>query len=176
MRRAEKERFVAELRERLSGVTVLYLTDFTGLDVEAMTDLRARLKESGAEYLVVKNRLALRALDGLDIPDIASHFQGPTGLVLGHGGPVDAAKVVSEFARDHDDRPVFKVGVMDAQVLEPEKIQRLARLPNRERLLAELAGALEAPMAALVGALEGKLREAAGLLEALRRQREETGE
>ena len=81
--------------------------------------------------------------------------------------------MLTEFAKDHDDRPVFKIGVLDNKILEPSEIQRLAKLPPREQLLAQLAGALEAPMAALVGVLEGKVQEMAGILESLRQQREE---
>lgn len=175
MTREEKEAFVRDLRERLSGTPVVYLTDFTGLDVQAMTELRRRLKENGAEYLVVKNRLALMAIEDVDIPDIAEYFRGPTGLVLGHEGPVDAAKVIAEFADDHDERPSVKVGVVDREVVSPEMIQRLAELPNREQLLAQMLGALQAPMAQLAMALEGKMQEFAGLVDALREERESAG-
>lgn len=174
MNRADKERFVAELRERLKKAKVVYLTDFTGLDVPSITVLRSRLRESGAEYLVVKNRLAKRALADLDdIPDLEEHLVGPTAVVFAYDGPVEPAKAVAEFAREHDDRPVFKVGVLDQGLLEPAQIDRLAKLPPRDQLLAQLAGALEAPMAALAAALEGKLQETVGLVEALRRQKSE---
>jgi large subunit ribosomal protein L10 len=81
---------------------------------------------------------------------------------------VEAAKAVADFAKAHDDRPSFKVAVLENALLDPSQIDRLAKLPSREVLLSMLAGALEAPMAALAGALEAKMQEMSGLLEALR--------
>ena len=174
MKRADKEAFVQDFRSRVRNAPVLYLTDFTGLDVESMTVLRQELKRSGAEYLVVKNRLAKLALEDVeDFPDLSGALTGPTGVVFAYEGAVEPAKAVSDFAKEHEDKPVFKIGVLENDLLSVEQIQRLAALPPREELLAELAGALAAPMSALATALQGKLREAGGLLEALRRQREE---
>lgn len=173
MKRADKESFVQEFQSRLEKTPVFYLTDFTGLDVKSMTRLRHRLQETGADYMVVKNRLVLRALSAVDrdLPDLSEHLTGPTGVILAPEGPVDSAKALTEFAREHGDRPVFKVGVLDSAIVDVGQFQKLAKLPTREQLLAELAGALQAPMAALAGAMEGKLQEMAGLLEALQQQK-----
>ncbi|HZD06490.1 MAG TPA: 50S ribosomal protein L10 [Longimicrobiales bacterium] len=177
MKRFEKETFVADFRERLGRAPVVYLTDFTGLDVKSMTRLRQDLKTVGAEYLVVKNRLVRRALAEEDgFPDLGDVLTGPTGVVFGYEGVVEPAKALADFARDHDDRPVFKLGVLDNEILEVAQVQRLATLPPREQLLAELVGALQAPMAALAMALGAKLQEMAGLLDALKQDREAGGE
>jgi large subunit ribosomal protein L10 len=167
MKRTDKEGFVVEFRERLQESPAIFLTDFTGLDVKSMTVLREELKKNGAEYLVVKNRLVLRALEELEIPDLSEWLTGPTGVVIGHSGPVEAAKTVSDFAKNHDDRPAFKVAVLENALLDANQIQQLAKLPPKDQLLAMLAGALEGPMAALAGALEAKLQEMVGLLKAL---------
>lgn len=173
MDRAKKESLVADLRRRIDRAPVLYLTDFTGLSVKQMTKLRRSLKASGAEYMVVKNRLARRVFADSDtLPDITGDLTGPTGFVFGYEDIVAAAKALSDFAKDHDQKPSFKLGVMDRQVLGPEQIEKLARLPSREQLLSELAGALEAPMAAFASALEGKVQEMAGLLDALKEKRQ----
>ncbi len=172
MKRTDKEGFVEGFRERLQESPAIFLTDFTGLDVKSMTVLRAELKKNGAEYLVVKNRLLLRALEGMELPDLSDWLTGPTGVVLGHSGPVEAARTISDFAKDHDDRPAFKVAVLDKALLDAAQIERLAKLPPRDQLLAMLAGALEAPMAALAGALEAKLQETMGLMKALQEQKE----
>ena len=171
----EKQAFVDRFREKVQQAPVLYLTDFSGLDVKSMTLLRKRLRDSGAEYLVVKNRLVKRAVADLDMPDISEALLGPTGVVLGYEGVVEPAKVVSDFAKEHDDKPVFKLGILDKKIVSAVEIQRLAKLPPREQLLAELAGALEAPMAALTSALEAKVQEMSGLLDALRGQKEGEG-
>jgi len=169
---AKKQAVVDELADKLGSAKAFYLTDFTGLNVKKMTALRARMRAEGIEYLVVKNTLALRALDGLDIPDIGEFFKGPTGVVIGVDDAVVAARVLSDFARENDDRPTVKVGVVERQQVGPAEVGRLAKLPPREVLLAELAGAMEAPLAQLVFLLQGKMTEMVGLLEALRAQRE----
>lgn len=175
MNRTEKESFVSELRERISKAPVVYLTDFSGLDVKSITVLRRSLKDSGAEYVVVKNRLAKLAFEETELPNIFDDMTGPTGMVLGYEDVVTPAKALTEFARQHDSKPVFKLGILENQILQPEHIDRLAKLPPKEQLLAELAGVLEAPMAALASALEAKLHETAGLLDALREERERAG-
>jgi large subunit ribosomal protein L10 len=175
MDRAQKESLVTALRERVDRAPAMYLTDFTGLSVKAMTKLRRSLKSSGAEYVVVKNRLAQRVFaDVAGLPDITSRLEGPTGLVFGFEDAVAAARILNDFAKEHEQRPVFKVGIMDNKVLEPAQITRLANLPPREQLLSELAGLMQAPMAALAGVLEAKVQEMAGLLDALRLEREKS--
>jgi large subunit ribosomal protein L10 len=168
----QKQEVVTALLAKLQGAKAFYLTDFTGLSVKKMTELRARLRKEGLEYVVVKNTLAERALSGLDLPDIAEFFRGPTGLVIGHDDPVTAARVLSDFAKEHDSRPSVKAGVVEQRAVSAAEVERLSKLPPRDQLLAELAGALEAPMAQFAYALEAKLQEFAGLLEALRSERD----
>jgi large subunit ribosomal protein L10 len=175
MNRTDKSSFVSDLRERITKAPVVYLTDFTGLDVKSITQLRRSLRESGAEYVVVKNRLAKLAFDETDLPNIFEGMTGPTGMVLGGDDVVAPAKALTDFAKGHDKKPVFKLGILENQVLQPEQIDRLAKLPPREQLLAELAGAMQAPMAMLATALEGKLQEMAGLLDALKSERGQAG-
>jgi large subunit ribosomal protein L10 len=166
-----KASLVNELAQKLKGARAVYLTDFAGLNVKAMTSLRAKLRSEGIEYLVVKNTLAERALEGLDLPDVAEYFRGPTGLAIATSDPVAPARVLVEFAKDHDNRPAVKAGIVERRALASADVERLAKLPSREQLLAMVAGSLEAPLQAFVGALEAKLVEMAGLLEALREQR-----
>lgn len=176
MDRVQKEALVLKLRERVERAPVLYLTDFTGLGVKEMTELRSSLKKSGAEYLVVKNRLAKRVFaESETLPDISESLTGPTGFVFGYEDAAGAAKAVSDFAKKHDEKPVFKLGVMDNKILQPEQVERIAMLPPREQLLAELAAAFAAPVAALASALEAKVQETAGLFDALREERAAAG-
>ena len=172
MTREQKEAFVAEFQERLGRSEAIFLTDFTGLNVQAMTSLRSQLKKSGGEYLVVKNRLVKRALAETEIPDISRFLEGPTGVVFGDDDVVAAARTVTDFAKENDDRPVFKVGVLESTVLDAAQIDRVANLPSRDELLSQVAGVLSAPMSALMGAMSGKLQEMAGLVDALREERD----
>src|SRR4028119_1289115 len=110
MRKDEKNVVVTELQQKLGDASAFYLTDFTGMNVKQITEFRSRLRKQGVEYVVVKNTLAQRALTGMEIPDIASFFSGPTGLVIGRSDAVAAAKVLTTFAKELGARPGRKVG------------------------------------------------------------------
>ena len=167
----KKQAVVDELHSKLVDAKAFYLADFTGLNVKKVTELRSRLRKAGVEYIVVKNTLAERALADLDLPDIAQHFKGPTAVVIGKDDAVEAAKVLSEFAKANDNRPAVKAGIVERKAVGAKDIARLAALPPREHLLAELAGAMEAPMQQLLYCLQAKLQETVGLLEALKEQK-----
>lgn len=168
MTKEEKYKFVADVKERLARADAVFLTDFTGLDVKAMTSLRREIRNARGQFLVVKNRLLLRALDEMKGPDISTWLTGPTGVVFSDDAVVDSARVIVDFAKENEGRPVFKVGLMETTVLMPEDIVRVSKLPSRDELLSQVAGTLEAPLSAFVSAIEGKTRELAGLVEALR--------
>jgi large subunit ribosomal protein L10 len=169
MKKSEKEQLVSELAQKLRGANALYFTDFTGLNVTRMTDLRRRLRKSGVEYVVIKNTLALRAVAESGL--VSEPLKGPTGLVLARD-PVTAAKVLADFAKENDARPSVKGGLLDGRRLDSAQVKQLATMPSREQMLAELGAGLQSPMAAFVGALNGLLYMFAGALEALRTQRE----
>ncbi|MQA91655.1 MAG: 50S ribosomal protein L10 [Gemmatimonas sp.] len=172
MNRDEKQAFVEELQSKLTDANAFYLTDFTGMNVKQMTEFRSRLRQQGVEYMVVKNTLARRALEGLELPDVAGFFSGPTGLVIGREDAVTAAKVLSDFAKEFDDKPAVKLGVVERQKIQPDEIKRLADLPPREVLLAQLAGGLQAPMVRLAGGMQNLIAGLARAIEGLRQQRE----
>lgn len=160
--RKQKVELTAELADRLSEVEVLYLADFTGLNVKDMTELRRRFRETGGSFVVVKNRLALRALEKLDLPDISDYLRGPTGIVLGQDDdPVVPAKTLKEFSKENEDRPTVKVGVVGKRIVSAAEIQQLADLPPKEELLASILGSLSAPVAGIVNVLNGLLRDIA---------------
>lgn len=173
MTREQKETFVTEFKERAGAAQAIYFTDFTGLDVKALTTLRSEVKKSGGEYLVAKNRLVKRALEGTDIPDVSGFLTGPTGIVFGDTAVVEPAKAIYEFAKEHEDRPAFKVGVLEGTIVDASGFAGISKLPSREGLLSELAGTLMGPLSALVGAMEGKIQEFAGLAESLVAEKEE---
>ena len=172
MRKDEKNVVVADLQERLDGASAFYLTDFTGLSVKQITEFRSRLRKQGVEYVVVKNTLAKRALEALELSDVAEFFAGPTGLVIGRNDAVAAAKVLSDFAREHADRPAVKVGVVDRKPFAPAEVKRLADMPPREVLLAQIAGGLQAPMARLAGGMNQLMAGFARAVDQLRQQKE----
>lgn len=171
----EKITVTAELVDRLRESDVFYLTDFTGLNVKSMTELRKRVRESGSRFIVVKNRLAVRALEQLDLPDLSKHLRGPTGVVLAEEDPVVPAKTLREFSKEHDDRPGLKAGVVAGRLVTAEEIVQLAELPPREVLLAGIMGSLTAPVAGIVVVLNGLLRDIAYMVEEVARKREGGG-
>jgi large subunit ribosomal protein L10 len=169
MKRTEKDKLVAELKEKLTGAKALYYTDFAGLNVKGMTELRRRLRRANVEYVVIKNTLALRAVNESGL--VATPLKGQTGLVIARDALV-AAKVLADFAKENDQRPAMKGGLLEGRVLDVAQVTKLASMPSREQMLADLGAGLQSPMAALVGALNGLLYMFAGALEGLRTQRE----
>ena len=169
MKRTEKDRLVAELKEKLSGANALYYTDFSGLNVKRMTDLRRRLRKANVEYVVIKNTLALRAVNESGL--VTERLKGQTGLVIAKDA-VAAAKVLADFAKENDARPAVKGGLLEGKALDVAQVKKLASMPSREQMLAELGAGLQAPMAAFVGALNGMFYMMVGALEALKQQRE----
>jgi large subunit ribosomal protein L10 len=173
MKRTDKEQLVSELKGRISGASALYFTDFTGLNVKRMTDLRRRLRKAGVEYVVIKNTLALRAVNESGLT--AQPLKGPTGVVVSHD-PVAAARVLADFARENDQRPTVKGGLFDGQVLTQAQVKQLALMPSRELMLADLGASMQAPLSMFLGAMNSLLTNFAGAVEALKVQKGETVE
>ena len=169
MKRNEKERLVAELKDKLEGASALYYTDFTGLNVKKMTDLRRRFRKAGVEYVVIKNTLALRAVNESGLT--GERLKGPTGIVVGKDA-VAAAKVLTDFAKEFEQKPEIKGGMLDGKSINTAQVKKLASLPSREQMLAELGAGMQSPIASLIGAMNGLMGMFAGALEALRTQRE----
>jgi large subunit ribosomal protein L10 len=172
--KAQKQEMVTELATRLRRSPTVYITDFTGLDVAKITQLRRRLRQAGTDFVVVKNTLARRALGDAQVHGLEQHLAGPTGLVLAGADPIAAAKVLADFAREFE-KPSIKVGLVDGKTVTPDLVKRLASLPTKHELLAQLGGALQAPMAGFVGVLNSLLMNVVGALEALRNQRAADG-
>ena len=170
MTKPQRQEMVDALKADLQASPNVYLTDFTGLDVLLMTELRRRLRGAGVKYIVVKNTLMQRALAENDVTELDDHLTGPTGVVLAGEDPVAAAKVLAEFVKEHEG-PAIKIGFLDGKLVSPEDVQRLAKLPSRDQLLAQLAGTMQAPEAGFLGALNGLLYQFVGAVEALRAQR-----
>jgi large subunit ribosomal protein L10 len=169
MKRTEKEQLVSGLKEKIESATALYYTDFTGLNVKRMTELRRRFRKANVEYVVIKNTLALRAVNESGL--VGERLKGPTGLVVTKD-PVEAAKILTDFAKTNDQRPAVKGGLFDGASIDAAQVKRLAAMPSREQMLAELGAGLQSPLSAMLGALSGLLTNFAGALEALKTQKE----
>lgn len=159
MRRPEKEQLVADLRAKITGAGALYYTDFTGLNVKRMTELRRRLRRAGIEYFVVKNTLALRAVSESGLPGIT--LKGPTGVVVAKDGIV-AAKVLTDFAKENDAKPTVKGGLYEGAEVDEALVKRLARLPTRDEALSQFVSALNSVLMMFALALEARRTQLGG--------------
>lgn len=149
---------VESLRARLTGVKTAVLTEYRGLTVQQLSDLRKQLRTVAAEYKVLKNRLARRALQGSPLDGLGPHLTGPTGLVISKQDPVALAKALQAFVKTNVLLQI-KLGYVEGQLLAPAEIRALADLPSREALRAKLVGAIQGPLAQLVGLLTAPQRE-----------------
>ncbi len=170
MKRTDKAAVVERLTQQLSRATNIYVTDFTGIAVKPMTELRDKLRDAGVEYVVVKNTLARRAFKAAAVSGLEDVLDGPTGLVLAGEDPVSAAKVLADFDSEYSALAV-RAGLLDGRRVSRDEVKRMATLPSREQLLAQVAGYLESPLQGFAGALSGMFIQMVGALEALRADR-----
>jgi large subunit ribosomal protein L10 len=138
-KKADKQILVDSLKTSLEGAQALYYTDFTGLNVKRMTELRRRFRKAGVEYVVIKNTLALRAVNESGL--VAQRLKGPTGVVVAKDA-ITAAKVLSDFAKENDQKPAVKGGIYEGNAVDEAMVKKLASLPTREEALSIFAGYL----------------------------------
>lgn len=162
----EKAVIVSQLREAFSGYQVLIVTDYRGLDVKSMNELRRQLCESDVTFRVVKNTLLRIASEGSDVAQIQDIFEGPTAVAISTKDPVAPAKVLKEFAKGHDALRI-KGGILSGKPLTVEDIEGLASLPDRDVLLAQLLSVMNASQFGLVNVLTGVIRGFLNVLHAV---------
>lgn len=161
--RPEKVALVAEVRDQLEKAKAVILTDFQGLNVQEIGDLRKRLRELDTDYRVVKNTMITRAAKEADIPGLDEFLEGPTALVFTYADPAATAKAIVDFGQEFPALEV-KAAWMDGSVVLPDHVKKLASLPSREQLLAMLVGGLNAPLTRLVTAVRDPIQKLAYLL------------
>lgn len=171
MARPDKAAAVAELAQEFASSTAVMLTEYRGLSVKHVTELRRALGTT-AKYAVVKNTLTRIAAQQAGVQGLDEHLGGPSAIAFVKGDPVEAAKGLRDFARAHP-ALVIKGGVLDGRPLSADEIKRLADLESREVLLAKLAGALTASLSQAVALFAAPLSKTARLVEARRQQLEE---
>jgi large subunit ribosomal protein L10 len=172
LKRMQKEKIVEALHEKFSKAKTALLTDFRGLNMSAISELRSQLRDASVEYQVVKNTLAARASEGTDMSLLKDHFSGPCAVALSYEDPVAPAKVLTKFSEENKALEI-KVGIVDGRVIDLDGIIRLSKLPSEEELLAKLLMTLNAPITGFVTVLGGVLRNFMGVLEAIKCQKEE---
>ena len=172
--RERKREIVEEFNRRFRSNPSFFVVEYKGLTVKEMQQLRDQLREAGARLSVVKNTLLRRASKETDAEKVADLFTGPTALALCEGEPAPVAKI---FTKVKKELPVLVVkgALVEGSPLTEEEIERLAKLPSREVLLAQLLGVLSAPMANLAGVLRQTQARLLHVLEAVREKKENEG-
>lgn len=167
----KKKEEVAILKEKFESAKSAVITDYCGLNVAEVTELRAKLREAGIEYKVIKNTLLTLAANEAGIKDAEEVFKGPTAIAYGVDDQVAPAKIIAEFAKDHKKLEV-KAGILEGRIISSAQVDALANLPSREVLLTQLAGLFQGPMTGLVNVLQGPIRKMGYALEEVRKAKE----
>jgi large subunit ribosomal protein L10 len=175
MARPEKVAVVDEIRAKVAESDATVLTEYRGLKVHELAQLRASLRPTGTEYKVFKNTLARRAMDGAELGDVAALLEGPVAIAFVRGDAAAAAKALRDFGRANP-ALVLKGGLLGDRIIRSDEIEALAELPSRDVLLAQIAGAFQAPLVKAAGLFQALPRNLAYGVKALIEQRVEAGE
>ena len=171
MNRTEKEIFVADMKSRLEKADATFLVDYKGLNVEAINQLRRELKKIGTDFHVVKNRLLKLACQGTDTETIQESFKGPCALAITYDDIVAPARVLIDLSKDYNKLEI-KIGQTSGKPIDSDTIKRLAELPSREQLLAQVLSAMQAVPASMVRVLNGVIVNFLNVLKAIEASKE----
>ena len=170
MNRKDKERIVKELEDKFSKSASSVFAEFRGLNVQNMEDLRNRSRQANVEFAVIKNTLAQRAFQTLQIKDATDFFVGPTAVAFGWDDPITPIKVLNEFAKANP-QLVLKGGMIEGTLVSESKLGTLANLPPREILLSQLLMNMQSPLTGLVNVLSGPIRGLVNCLKAIEQKK-----
>ena len=165
-RKEQKAEQVELLTEKLKKAKVAVLTDYRGLTVSQMQDLRGKLRTGNVEYRVIKNTLARRAADAAGYKDLESALKGPVAIAFGYDDLSLPPRLINEFVRTARLKVDMVGGLVEGRVVDRDQIKQLADLPSREVLLAQLLGTLQSPVAQLVGIMQTPVQQLIGVLDA----------
>ena len=166
VKRELKKEKIQYLKERFNSANAGILSDYRGLTVKEVTELRRRLRKAGAELRVVKNTLADLASEGTDFSQIKEHFSGPTAVTLCSSDPVAPAKILLDFSKENP-KLELKVGVLEGRTLGISEIKELASTPPKEVLLSRMMSSFNAPVSGIVNVLGGVLRGFVNVISAI---------
>ncbi len=175
MPRPEKVAVVEEIRMKVAEADATVLTEYRGLTVKDLANLRGALRDAGTEYKVFKNSLARRAVDGAGLGSVTSLFEGPVAIAFVRGDAAAAAKALRDFGRTNP-ALVLKGGLLGQRIITAAEIEALAELPSRDALLAQIAGTFQAPLVKAAGLFQAFTRNFAYGVKALIDQRIAGGE
>ncbi len=166
MAKEEKTKVIEELKDKLSRSKSFFLTDFTGLNVEEITGLRKNFRAQKVEYQVAKNTLIKLAAKGLSLDQVNEYLEGPTGIAFGYDDPVTPAKLLYETSKKLS-KPKIKIFWVEGKFFKGNELEKLAKLPSKELLYAQIIACLDSGMRNFIGTLDAVLREFVGTVDAL---------
>ena len=165
-RKEQKAEQVELLTEKLKRAKVAVLTDYRGLTVSQLQELRGKLRTGDVEYRVIKNTLARRAAEAAGVKALETELQGPVAIAFGYDDLSTPAKLINEFVRTTRLKLDITGGLVEGRVFSPDQVKQLADLPSRESLIAQLMGTLQSPVGQLVGIMQTPLQQLLGVLDA----------
>jgi large subunit ribosomal protein L10 len=168
--REQKQQIIDRYEQSLAKAPHAFLVSYQGIKVNDVTELRARVRAVGGDYEVVKNTLALRAIEGKPLQALSSTFTGPIAVVFTESDAVAVAKTLTEFAKTVP-QVVFKGGIVDGKPIAANEVEQIAKLPSREELIAKLLFLLQSPIARLVRTLSAIPRELVVVLDQIGKQK-----
>ncbi|NLX61826.1 MAG: 50S ribosomal protein L10 [Tissierellia bacterium] len=167
----KKKQIVEEIKEKIEKSQSVVLVDYRGLNVDQVTQLRKKYREAGVDYKVYKNTLMRFAFKEAGYEEFNEYLTGPNAVAFGFDDPVAPAKVTHEFAKEHESLEI-KAGIGDGKIVSLDEIKRLADLPSREVLIAQVLGGLNAPIAGFANVLQGTIRSLVYALNAIKEKQE----
>lgn len=170
--RADKEQLLSEYENGLKGAAHAFVMGYQGIKVPQVTALREKVRQSGGQYIVVKNTLALRAIDGQSLASLKDHFVGPTAVAYTDKDPVSLAKALTDFAKDVP-AIQFKGGVVEGRAIAGDQIKDIAALPSREELIAKLLFLVQSPITRFAQVLAALPQSFVMVLDQIRQKRDE---
>lgn len=168
---SQKKQLVERVSKLLTEAEITILIDYKGLDVLAITELRSQLRQAGVQMEVVKNTLLTRASEGCDSALMKDLYKGPNAIVISSEDPVAPAKILVDFAKTNEKLEI-KAGTLAGKLLSVEEIEKLAKMPSKEELLAKLVCTLNAVPTSFVTVLAGVPRAFVNVLNALKDEKE----
>jgi large subunit ribosomal protein L10 len=170
--RTDKEQILADYESGLAKAPHAFLLGYQGITVPQVTELRNRVRQSGGEYVVVKNTIALRAIDSQALAQLKEHFVGPTAVVFSLTDPVGIAKALTDYAKDVP-AIQLKAGLVEGRAIGGDQIKDIASLPSREELIAKLLYLLQSPITRFARVLAAVPQSFVMVLDQVRKKKEE---
>ena len=170
MDKNQKVEVINDLKDKFQKAKGVIMTEYKGLSVNDITELRGKLQDTSCEYKVVKNTLTRLAIGEKGIEGLTDFLNGPTAIVFEYGDTVAPAKVIYDFQKGHENLKV-KVGLLGKKILSPTDIKSLASLPSRDVLLSLVLARMKSPISGMVNVLAGPLRKLVNVLDAISKQK-----